>query len=224
MDFITSYGSFTGYSTLSLSIILVLLTLLVAKKLSTQSSNNTGKVVSLSISKEHTFSKHQKESINLLTGLGIEGDCHAGEYVQHRHRLAIRPRPPNLRQVHLIDAEFLDDLKSKGHIVRPGDIGENITTRGLDLLSLSVGAKLHFIREGRQSNPVLSITGLRNPCPQIENFQAGLQEHCITRDINRRITKRKSGIMAIVEKGGEIRNGDVIRVEHPINHIIMDVV
>lgn len=221
MDFITSYSSFTGYSTLSLSIILIILTLLIAKRLS---SNDTGKVVSLSISEEHTFSKHQKESINLLTGLGIEGDCHAGEYVQHRHRLAIRPRPPNLRQVHLIDAEFLDDLKSKGHIVRPGDIGENITTRGLDLLSLSVGATLHFSRDGRELDPVLSITGLRNPCPQIENFQKGLQEHCITRDIDRRIKTRKSGIMAIVEKGGEVRRGDVIHVKHPRNHIVMEVV
>jgi MOSC domain-containing protein YiiM len=163
-------------------------------------------------------------SITLIPGLGVEGDCHAGETVQHRSRLHITPPPANLRQVHLIPIEILEKVTDtlsndeKNRVMEPGALGQNITTRGLDLLSLSVGTELHFVDP---SNPddtagaVIILTGLRNPCPQINKFQPGLQERFIVRDAERKIVGRLAGVMATVRIGGVVTTGSWIRVVAP---------
>lgn len=197
---------------------------------------DVGTVSNVCISETHHFSKSPVPSVTLLKGLGIAGDCHAGVHVQHLFRINIRPKPLNLRQVHLIHAEFFEELRGVGHSVQAGELGENITTRGLDLLGLSTGTRLHFVSAASQrtstsrytstmarhdglfertDHPILTVTGLRNPCPQIEKFQAGLQEHCVVRGAKREIKIRKSGIMAIVDAGGEIKMGDTIVLERP---------
>ena len=173
-------------------------------------------VLNLSLSKAHEFSKTPVSSINLLTGLGVEGDCHLGPTVQHRSRLHIKPPPANLRQVHLIQNEVLEKLN-----VSPSELGENITTNGIDLLGLGKGTRLHFLpadcplETGTKPHPVVRITGLRNPCPQIERFRKGLQEKFIVRDAERMIVGRKAGVMSVVEVGGQIGNGMKIVVEKP---------
>lgn len=126
------------------------------------------KVSHVHLSPVHEFSKQTVDAITLLEGIGVEGDAHAGPTVQHRSRVKANPSTPNLRQVHLIHGELLDDLRTSGYDVEPGELGENITTRGLDLLSLPVGARLTI------GDAVIVLTGLRNPCQQINNFQAGL--------------------------------------------------
>jgi MOSC domain-containing protein YiiM len=179
-------------------------------------------VHALSLSKEHTFTKQRVSSLTLLENLGVEGDCHCGATVQHRSRLKIRPIPPNLRQVHLIDLEILNEMNLK-----PGDIGENISTVGMDLLKLGTGTKLHFLPEDAMENveeeelakkddhPVLVVTGLRNPCPQISHFSSGLQECFIERDADRKIVGRKAGVMTTVEVGGAVELGMRIIIEKP---------
>lgn len=179
-------------------------------------------IISLSLSADHVFSKTLSSSLNLLPELGVEGDCHCGETVQHRSRLHIRPPPKNLRQVHLMDLEILEQFD-----VRPGDLGENVTTRGLRLLERPTGTKLHFLApatttpEGNTINnttephPVVVLTGLRNPCPQIHKFRSGLQEKFIVRDEDRKIVERKAGVMSTVEVGGVIEVGMRILVEEP---------
>ena len=177
-------------------------------------------ILSLSISAKHTFSKSTVDSIILLKDLGIEGDCHKGTTVQHRSRLSIKPAPQNLRQVHLVPVEILSERQ-----LRPGDLGENIATEGLDLLGMSTGTKLRFYDEGdeaadrdvenNESMPALVLTGLRNPCPQIDNFRNGLKESFIVRDAERKIVGRKAGVMATVERGGILRKGMKILVEDP---------
>lgn len=176
-----------------------------------------GTVIATAISGEHHFTKQSVPSINLLPGLGIEGDCHAGKTVQHRSRLHIRPAPANLRQVHLIGREILDE-----HDLAPGQIGENITTSGVDLLKLGKGTRLHFVKtdgnEGdssEQEHPVVIVTGLRNPCPQIEKHRKGLQEVFIERDSERKIVGRKAGIMSTIDVGGSVVPGMRIVVEEP---------
>lgn len=176
-----------------------------------------GTVVGIAISSEHCFTKQPVPSINLLPGLGVEGDCHAGETVQHRSRLHIRPAPTNLCQVHLIGREILDE-----HDLVPGQIGENITTSGIDLLNLGKGTKLHFLQsvneEGGshgQEHPVVTVTGLRNPCYQIEKHRKGLQEVFIERDGERKIIGRKAGIMATIDVGGLVIPGMQIIIEEP---------
>lgn len=176
-----------------------------------------GTVIATAISSEHRFTKQAVPSINLLPGLGIEGDCHAGETVQHRSRLHIRPAPANLRQVHLIGRETLDQ-----HDLVPGQIGENITTSGIDLLKLGKDTRLHFIQpntdEGsalEQEHPIVTVTGLRNPCPQIEKHRKGLQEVFIERDSERKIVGRKAGIMSTINAGGVVMPGMRIVVEEP---------
>ncbi|MCJ1405643.1 hypothetical protein MMC11_008872 [Xylographa trunciseda] len=182
-------------------------------------------VIATSLSLTHTFSKTSLSSITLLPGLGVQGDCHSGITVQHRSRLHIKPAPPNLRQVHLIHSELFSELsgleaRSKGEafVVKPGDLGENITTMNLDLLALSAGTKLHFLGKENEcgEHPIVRITGLRNPCPQIDGFANGLKEKCLLRDGDRQIVGRKSGIMGVVEVGGEVRVGDTIVVEAPV--------
>lgn len=166
-------------------------------------------VVAVSRSADYTFSKPNEEAIRLIAGIGVEGDAHAGKRVKHRHRVKQDPTQPNLRQVHLIHAELLDELNGEGFTVAPGQMGENITTRGIDLLELPTGAKLVV-----GTSAVIEITGLRNPCYQLDNFQKGLTAAVLDRDDEGQLI-RKAGIMGIVLAGGEIRLGDAIRVDLP---------
>jgi len=170
---------------------------------------SAGTVQAVSRSAGHTFSKDARPAIRLLTGLGVEGDAHAGVAVKHRSRVAQNPNQPNLRQVHLIHGELLDELQGRGFSVQPGDLGENITTRGLNLLDLPRGTRLHLGEEA-----VVEVTGLRNPCPQIDNFQPGLLAAVLDRNEAGRLI-RKAGIMGVVLEGGTIEPGNPIRVELP---------
>lgn len=147
--------------------------------------------------------------MRLLTGLGVQGDTHAGHTVQHRSRAAADPTQPNLRQVHLIQAELLDELNAAGFGLHPGDLGENLLTRGLDLLGLPVGTRLHVGAEA-----VIEVTGLRNPCSQIEAFRPGLLAAVLGRDEAGNLI-RKAGIMGVVAVGGEVKQGDSLQVEWP---------
>lgn len=169
----------------------------------------TGVVTAVSRSKEYTFSKPNEASITLVAGLGVDGDAHQGVTVKHRSRVARDPSQPNLRQVHLIHAELHEELRDKGFAVKPGEIGENVTTSGIDLLGLPAGTRLHL---GAQA--VVEVTGLRNPCLQLDAFQRGLQKAVLDRDAAGKLV-RKAGIMSIVVTGGEVRPGDPITVELP---------
>jgi MOSC domain-containing protein YiiM len=166
-------------------------------------------VASVARSQAHTFKKAPCEGIVLIEGLGVEGDAHAGALVKHRSRVAKDPTQPNLRQVHLIHSELFDELAASGFVVKPGDLGENITTHGIDLLGLPKGALLHL-----GSQAVIEITGLRNPCGQIDRFSQGLLQAVLGRDSSGGLI-RKSGIMAIVRRGGLVRVDDAILVELP---------
>ncbi len=166
-------------------------------------------VVALSISQTHTFSKYNCESITLLKGLGVEGDAHMGKTVKHRSRVRRDPTQPNLRQVHLMHAELFDELAEKGFTVKSGQIGENITTRGIDLLGLPRDTILTIGASAK-----VQITGLRNPCTQLDGLQEGLMQAVLDRDENGELV-RKSGIMGIVLEGGEVKLGDGIQVELP---------
>ncbi len=157
----------------------------------------------------HEFSKDPQAAIRLLEGLGVEGDAHLGVTVQHRSRVAADPTQPNLRQVHLIQAELHDELKTAGFQVAAGQMGENITTRGIDLLGLPVGARLRF-----GAAATVEITGLRNPCAQLDGFQAGLMKAVLSHDEHGNLI-RKAGIMGVVIAGGEVRPGDAIHLELP---------
>lgn len=168
-----------------------------------------GIVIAVSRSTGHTFSKPNEGSIRLLEGLGVEGDAHMGVTVKHRSRVAKDPTVPNLRQVHLIHAELIDELETGGFRVRPGDMGENVTTRGVDLLGLPTGA---ILRLGKEA--VVETTGLRNPCRQLNTFQPGLMDATLDRDAGGNLI-RKAGIMGIVLAPGEIKPGDRIEVELP---------
>ncbi|MFI9747725.1 MOSC domain-containing protein [Streptomyces sp. NPDC052494] len=168
-----------------------------------------GSVQTVSSNGTYTFTKPNREAITLLAGLGVEGDVHAGVTVKHRSRVARDPSQPNLRQVHLIHAELFEDVAGAGFEVAPGDLGENVTTRGIDLLGLPTGTLLHL---GDQA--VVEVTGLRNPCAQIDNFRHGLLKQVLGRDENGEVV-RKAGIMGIVLVGGEVRPGDTIRAELP---------
>ena len=149
----------------------------------------------------------------LVKGLGVDGDAHSGTTVQHRSRVARNPNQPNLRQVHLLHRELFDELAANGYTVKPGDMGENITTRGIDLLGLSRGTRLHLGAEA-----VVEITGLRNPCNQIDGLAAGLMKQTLGRDENGDIV-RKAGIMSVVLVGGVVNAGDSIRIESPAIHV-----
>ena len=144
-----------------------------------------------------------------MAGLGIEGDAHQGTTVKHRSRVARNPAAPNLRQVHLIHAELHDELKASGFAVSPGQMGENVTTRGIDLLGLPTGARLCL-----GDTAVIEVTGLRNPCAQLDRIQPGLMSATLERDPNGNLV-RKAGIMAVVLTGGEVQAGDPIRIELP---------
>jgi hypothetical protein len=166
-------------------------------------------VSAVSLSGSHTFSKQNQKAIRLLAGRGIEGDAHCGETVKHRSRVAQDPTQPNLRQAHLIHAELHDELATRGFAVSAGMMGENITTRGVDLLALPVGTRMCL-----GSNAVIEVTGLRNPCAQLDGLQPGLMAAVLDRDEEGNLV-RKAGIMAIVLEGGEVRPGDPIRIQLP---------
>lgn len=169
----------------------------------------TAKVIGVHLHAAHAFSKASADAITLVAGLGVAGDAHCGARVQHRSRVAADPTQPNLRQVHLIHAELLDELAGNGHRVAPGDLGENITTRGVDLLGLPTGAVL---RLGSQA--LIGITGLRNPCKQIESFQPGLLGQ-VAQQLDDGTIVRKSGVMGVVLFGGVVRPGDAIEISRP---------
>ncbi|MGW0663789.1 MOSC domain-containing protein [Streptodolium elevatio] len=169
----------------------------------------TATVLAVSSNGEYSFSKPNRESIHLLAGLGVEGDVHAGVTVKHRSRVARDPSQPNLRQVHLMHDELHEELRAAGFSVAGGQLGENITTRGLDLLGLPTGTRLHIGAEA-----VVEVTGLRNPCLQIEGFEDGLLARVAGRDEAGNVVRR-AGIMGVVLAGGAVAPGDPIRVELP---------
>lgn len=169
----------------------------------------TGHITAVSRSATHTLSKPNQPSVRLLAGLGVEGDAHAGETVKHRSRVARDPTRPNLRQVHLIHRELHDELRGRGFVVAAGQMGENLTTRGLDLLALPTGARLRI-----GESAVVEITGLRNPCHQLETIQPGLMSAVLDRDEQGELV-RKAGVMGVVLSTGEVRPGDAIEVELP---------
>jgi MOSC domain-containing protein YiiM len=166
-------------------------------------------VTAVSRSATHTFSKPTAGAIRLVAGLGVEGDAHLGVTVKHRSRVRTDPDSPNLRQVHLIHAELHEELRAAGFAVAPGVIGENVTTRGIELLTLPAGTRLHL---GKAA--VVEVTGLRNPCRQLDRWQSGLTAALLGRGPNGEVI-RKAGIMGIVLNGGEVRAGDAIAVELP---------
>lgn len=168
-----------------------------------------GVVTAVSLRKGHHFSKTNAMSIRLLRGLGVDGDAHMGETVKHRSRVAKDPYQPNLRQVHLMHEELFDELRPKNFIVRPGDMGENVTTRGIDLLALPTGARLHL-----GDSAVVEVTGLRNPCIQIDRFQKGLMVATLDKDAGGNLI-RKAGVMSVVLAEGDVRPGDAVRIELP---------
>ena len=166
-------------------------------------------VVAVSSSPRHTLAKANQDHIRLIEGLGVDGDAHAGRTVKHRSRVARDPSQPNLRQVHLVHSELFEELEASGFDVGPGRMGENITTAGVDLLGLATGTRLHI---GDQA--IVEVTGLRNPCHQLDKVQPGLMAAVLDKDATGKLI-RKAGIMGVVLKGGEIRPGDTIRAEPP---------
>ncbi|WP_152664459.1 MOSC domain-containing protein [Devosia geojensis] len=169
----------------------------------------SARVESVSLSPSHAFSKAPAEAIELVEGLGVAGDAHAGATVKHRSRVAKDPTQPNLRQVHLIHAELFESIARLGHRVGPGQMGENILTRGVDLLALPTGTELRIGREA-----VVRVTGLRNPCAQIEAFQPGLLAQMVEKRADGTI-ERRAGVMGIVLKGGMVQPGDPITIALP---------
>ncbi len=168
-----------------------------------------GIVAAVSRSPRHTLAKPNEDSIRLVAGMGVEGDAHQGTTVKHRSRVARNPAEPNLRQVHLIHAELHDELRKAGFAVAPGQMGENITTSGVDLLGLAAGTRLHL-----GASAVVEVTGLRNPCAQLDKIHQGLMAATLDRDEHGSLV-RKAGIMGVVLAEGDVRPGDPIRVEPP---------
>jgi MOSC domain-containing protein YiiM len=168
-----------------------------------------GTVVAVCSSPAHHFSKSPQDGIELVKGVGVVGDAHAGGTVKHRSRVRRDPTQPNLRQVHLLHQELLDSLRGQGFKVSPGTIGENVTTRDIDLLALPRGAVLSL-----GESATIEITGLRNPCAQLDGYQKGLTAAVLDRDEQGNLV-RLAGIMAIVTRGGTIRLGDPIFVRMP---------
>jgi MOSC domain-containing protein YiiM len=169
----------------------------------------TAIVVAVSASPGHTMRKPNALFIRLASGLGVVGDAHAGATVKHRSRAKRDPTQPNLRQVHLIHAELHDELSKQGYELAPGEMGENVTTRGVDLLGLPTGARLHL-----GATAVVEITGLRNPCVQLDGLRSGLMEATLERRHDGELV-RKAGVMAIVLDDGDVRPGDAINVQLP---------
>jgi MOSC domain-containing protein YiiM len=168
-----------------------------------------GTVIAVSLSPAHTMAKPNQAAIRLLAGLGVEGDAHLGETVKHRSRVARDPSQPNLRQVHLLHAELLDELRGRGFDLAPGRIGENITTRGIALLDLPAGTRLEI-----GDDAVVVVTGLRNPCWQLDAVAKGLMAATLGRAADGSLI-RKAGVMATVANGGVVRAGDRITAVLP---------
>ena len=166
-------------------------------------------VVALHRSVEHGFSKQSVDAVELIAGVGIAGDVHAGALVQHRSRVRVDPTQPNLRQVHLIASELFDVLAADGHDVRPGELGENVTTRGLDVHALAVGTVLLL-----GGDALVAVTGLRNPCAQIERFKTGLLGRVAFRGDDGALVRR-AGIMGVVVRGGTVAVDDPIVAAPP---------
>jgi MOSC domain len=166
-------------------------------------------VVAVAATAEHEFSKQSRPVIRLVAGLGVEGDAHLGRTVQHRSRVRRDPTQPNLRQVHLVSAELLEELLLAGHRVVPGALGENVTTGGVDLLALPMGTLLLL-----GTHAEVEVTGLRNPCLQIDAFQQGLLTKVLGRDADGS-PLRRAGVMGVVRRGGEVRPGDALTVVLP---------
>ena len=167
------------------------------------------RVEAVCVSSTHSMSKPVAPQIRLLAGLGVEGDAHLGRTVQHRSRVAQDPGQPNLRQLHLIQAELLDELQVRGFPMGPGVLGENVLTRGLALLSLPRSARVHLGPEA-----VAEVTGLRNPCAQLDGLYPGLMAAVLGRDEHGTLIRR-AGIMAVVLVGGDLRPGDPVWAEWP---------
>ena len=177
----------------------------------------TGRVMNLSLNPRHGFSKWPVESVNCLKGQGIEGDAHCGETIKHRSRVTVDPSQPNLRQVHLIQSELLAELNEKGFKLAPGLLGENITTAGVDLLQLPRDSVLQF-----GSGVKLRLTGLRNPCAQIEAFRTNLLREVVGKNADG-VVVRRAGVMAVVEEGGALSRGERFVVIFPkLPHIDLE--
>lgn len=172
-------------------------------------TSNNAKILTVAKSSSHTFHKPVIDQITLLTGLGVEGDAHMGITVKHRSRVAADPTQPNLRQIHLIQSELFHELLEKGFTVKAGDMGENVTTHGIDLLGLPRGTLLHI-----GDDAIVEVTGLRNPCAQIDKFQQGLLKAVLDRDADGGLV-RKAGIMGIIIKGGVVKPDDEVRAVLP---------
>jgi MOSC domain-containing protein YiiM len=178
-----------------------------------------GSVAAVSSSGTYSFTKPNRDSVTLLAGLGVEGDVHAGETVKHRFRMKKDASQPNLRQVHLIHEELFEEVREAGFEVGAGELGENVTTRGIDLLGLPTGTLLRFGDEA-----VVEVTGLRNPCAQIDGFQKGLMKQVVGRDEDGTVRFR-AGIMSVVVTGGVVRPGDPVEVELPDGpHLPLEIV
>jgi len=168
------------------------------------------KVEAVSTGAIHGIGKENADAIRLVAGLGVDGDVHAGETVKHRSRVRKDPTQPNLRQVHLIHTELHEELAGRGFpVIAPGQMGENVTTSGVELLSLPRGTRLRLGQEA-----VVEVTGLRNPCNQLDEIAPGLMKAVLDRDADGEVG-RKSGVMGVVLQGGEVRPGDAIEVELP---------
>ena len=166
----------------------------------------TGRILNVAADPRHGFSKVLRRRITLIGGHGVEGDAHAGEHVRHRFLARVWPKLPNRRQIHLIGAELFDELLGGGHAVGPGDLGENVTTRGIGLESLPLGTRLHL-----GSSAVIELTGLRTPCGLIDRFQRGLRSRMVR--TGQGGPKFKCGVLGIVVAGGQVLPGDSARVE-----------
>lgn len=166
-------------------------------------------VVSVNVNAVHTFSKAPALEVRLLGGLGVDGDAHCGATVRHRFQRRREPDRPNLRQVHLVQADLLEDLSRLGHVVHPGDLGENVTTAGVDVMGLAEGTVLRL-----GGTAEVELTGLRTPCQLVNGFQPGLMTHLwVHDDAGRRA--RRAGVMSVVRTGGVVRPGDPLFVVQP---------
>jgi MOSC domain-containing protein YiiM len=178
-----------------------------------------GTITAVSSNGTYSFTKPNRDSITLIAGFGVEGDVHAGATVKHRFRMRKDPSQPNLRQVHLMHEELFEEVREAGFDVAAGELGENITTRGIDLLGLPAGTRLRLGAEA-----VVEVTGLRNPCAQIDTFRKGLMKEVVGRDADGRPAFR-SGIMSVVVSGGVVRPGDPVTVELPDGpHLPLEIV
>ena len=168
-----------------------------------------GIVAGVFVSGGHTFSKSERYSVTLLQGLGIEGDAHCGSTVQHLSDRKKNSTRSNLRQLHLIQSELIEELNATGFDVRPGDLGENITTGQIDLPALPQGTLLRI-----GDTAVVEITGLRTPCFKIERFRKGLRS-AVTEHRHGGPATLKGALMAIVVAGGVVNRDDRIGVIIP---------